>query len=306
MTRNILEFLEEEKIHPALLEEVRRFRADYPAEHSRFAARRIVPETFYYGKQVWEQAIAALLAGKNLLLSGPKATGKNVLADSLCALFDRPAWNVSFHIGMDAYGLIGSDTYDGEKVVFRPGPVYLTAVEGGFAVLDEVNMARNEALAVLHSALDHRRVIDVPGYDRIDVSPAARFIGTMNYGYAGTRELNEALSSRFVILSMPAIGGEDLERLLALRFPQLRERLRGQFVKLFLEINEKAKQGEISERALDLRGLLDAIALITYGTRAGDALDMCLVNKTFDEYERSLIHDVIAARIPADLTAGDL
>lgn len=37
--------------------------------------------------------------------------------------------------------------------------------------------------------------IDVPGYDKIDLHPAARFIGTMNYGYAGTKELNEALVS---------------------------------------------------------------------------------------------------------------
>ena len=48
-------------------------------------------------------------------------------------------------------------------------------------------------------------MIDVPGYDRIDLDEAARFIGTMNYGYAGTRELNEALVSRFAVLDMPAV-----------------------------------------------------------------------------------------------------
>ena len=35
--------------------------------------------------------------------------------------------------------------------------------------------------------------------------------------------------------------------------------------------------------------------------KSGDALDMCIVNKTFDAYERKLIHDVIGARIPSDL-----
>ena len=236
---DLLTFLQEEQIDPALIDGVREYRKNYPVEGSRYANRLIAPEAVYYGNAVWEKAIAAILTGRNLLLAGPKATGKNVLADNLCALFARPAWNVSFHIGMDAYGLIGMDTYDGEKVVFRPGPVYLAAKEGGFAVLDEVNMAKNESLAVLHAALDHRRVIDVPGYDRIDVSPAARFIGTMNYGYAGTRDLNEALSSRFVILSMPPISGEDLTRLLAARFPGMKERVRDQFVRLFLEIMKK-------------------------------------------------------------------
>ena len=46
--------------------------------------------------------LAALLCGKNLLLAGGKATGKNVLAENLAAAFGRPAWNVSFHVNMDA------------------------------------------------------------------------------------------------------------------------------------------------------------------------------------------------------------
>jgi nitric oxide reductase NorQ protein len=39
---------------------------------------------------VWEEAIAALLCGQNLLLAGPKATGKNVLAENLACVFGRP------------------------------------------------------------------------------------------------------------------------------------------------------------------------------------------------------------------------
>lgn len=57
----------------------------------------------------------------------------------------------------------------------------------------------------------YRRSIDVPGYDKIDLHPAARFIGTMNYGYAGTKELNEALVSRFLVIDMPAQTEESLE-----------------------------------------------------------------------------------------------
>ena len=167
-------------------------------------------------------------------------------------------------------------------------------------------MARNEALAVLHSTLDHRRMIDVPGYEKIDVHPAARFIGTMNYGYAGTRDLNEALSSRFAILQMPSISDTDLDRLLKERFPKMREQIRGQFVRLFLEIDKKAEAAEISERALDLRGLLDAIALTEKGIAAGDALGMCVVNKTFDSFKRGLIRDVINARIPQSLSREEI
>ena len=301
----LLSFLETEGVDAALLDGVRAFRAAYPTEDA-LVGRVPDPEYYYYGRETWSLALAALLAGKNLLLAGPKATGKNVLAENLAALFNRPLWNVSFHINTDAAYLIGTDTYDGTAVTFRPGPIWLCAAKGGFGVLDEINMAKNEALAVLHAALDFRRSLDVAGYDKIDLRPETRFIATMNYGYAGTRDLNEALTSRFAVLDMPVITAENLQKLIARRYPAIREKICDQLVRLYGELERKAESAEISDAALDLRGLLDAIALMEQGLSSGDALRMCIVNKSFDSYERGLIRDVIDARIPADLTRADV
>ena len=238
--------------------------------------------------------------------TGGKATGKNVLAENLAAAFGRPAWDISFHVNMDAASLIGMDTFAGGQVVFRPGPVYRCAQCGGFGVLDEINMAKNEALAVLHAVLDFRRAIDVPGYDRIPLAEETRFIATMNYGYAGTRELNEALTSRFAVVQMPTITQDNLEKLLRAQFPDLAAKYVHQFALLFLDLQKKCDSAEISTKALDLRGMLDALRLIRRGIPAGAALDMGITNKAFDSYEQGLIRDVIAARIPAKLDAGKL
>ena len=148
-------------------------------------------------------AIAGLLEGENLLLAGPKATGKNILAENLAYAFGRPIYNVSFHVNTNSGDLIGTDTFVNNEVCLRKGSIYQCAEYGGFGILDEINMAKNEALAVLHAVLDFRRAIDVPGYERIPLAEETRFIATMNYGYAGTRELNEALTSRFVVIQMP-------------------------------------------------------------------------------------------------------
>ena len=215
--------------------------------------------------------------------------------------FGRPSWDISFHVNMDASTLIGMDTFVGGQVVFRPGPVYSCAVSGGFGILDEINMARNEALAVLHATLDFRRSIDVPGYDRIPLAEETRFIATMNYGYAGTRELNEALTSRFVVIQMPPIGEENLKKLLTAQFPGLKAKYADQFARLFLDLQKKCESAEISTRALDLRGMLDAIRLMYRGVPAETALDMGITNKAFDTYEQGLIRDVIHARIPRGL-----
>ena len=198
---------------------------------------------------------------------------------------------------MDAASLIGTDSFENGKVVFREGPVYRCALNGGFGILDEINMAKNEALAVLHSVLDFRRVIDVPGYDRIVLKDETRFIATMNYNYAGTRELNEALSSRFVVIQMPPITQEDLQRLLKKQFPDMLDKYVKQFALLFLDFQKKCENTELSTKALDLRGMLDAIDLMHKGLSVKEALDLGITNKTFDIYEKQLIHDVINAKI---------
>ena len=282
--------------------------SDLPDEALPEALRPRIPASgfTYYGREVWEQALAALLCGENLLLAGGKATGKNVLAENLAAAFGRPAWDISFHVNMDAASLIGMDTFVDGAVTFRPGPVYRCAQCGGFGVLDEINMAKNEALAVLHAVLDFRRAIDVPGYERIPLAEETRFIATMNYGYAGTRELNEALTSRFAVIQMPTITEENLEKLLRAQFADLTDKYVHQFALLFLDLQKKCDSAEISTKALDLRGMLDALRLMRRGVAAGPALDMGITNKAFDSYEQGLIRDVIAARIPASLTAEKL
>lgn len=300
--RNPDELLKEAGVREDLIASASEFRKEHAVKEE-YQSRIPDPQYVYYGEKVWNEALSALLAGENILLSGPKATGKNVLADNLAVALGRPVWNVSFHVNADASYLMGTDTYDGEKVVFRKGPVTMAAQNGGICVLDEINMAKNEALAVLHSALDYRHIIDISGYDLIHIDAATRFIGTMNYGYAGTRELNEALTSRFAVISMPVIAKEDLHKLIVHAFPDIRDEIAVQFMNLFYELEEKAAHADISERAVDLRGMLDAIRLMKYGVRSGEALDMCLVNKTFDEYERKLIHDVIRARIPEEMNA---
>ena len=105
---------------------------------------------------------------------------------------------------------------------------------------------------------------------------------------------------------MPVITEDNLQKLISRRYPTISQKIRDQLVKLYGELERKAESAEISDAALDLRGLLDAIALMEQGLSSGDALEMCIVNKSFDAYERGLIRDVIHARIPADLKGGDI
>lgn len=301
----MLNFLKSEGISQSILEEIQRFRQKYSVQEV-LTHRIPVPRYLYYGKEIWEEAITALLCGENLLLVGPKATGKNVLAENLAAVFGRPSWDVSFYINTDAATLLGTDTFADGKVTLRKGPIYQCAENGGFGILDEINMAKNESLAVLHATLDFRRCIDMPGYDRISMHDATRFIATMNYGYAGTRELNEALASRFVVIDMPAITAEGLVKLLCREYPKLRPAYAEHFAGLFQDIQKKCDGGELSTKPLDLRGLVAAVRLMQTGLEGNRALELGLVNKSFDDFEKQLVRDVIRTRLPNVLTYGDV
>lgn len=298
-------YLQKLNINENLKKEINSYRENYPVSHE-LLYRIPKPDNLYYGDEIWNQAVTALLCGENILLVGHKATGKNIFAENLAAAFGRPKWDISFHVNMDAASLIGMDTFRNGEVTFRPGPVYSAAKSGGFAILDEINMAKSEAMAVLHATLDFRRTIDVPGYDRIDLHPATRFIATMNYGYSGTKELNEALVSRFAVIKMPMISKDNLIKLIQDKFETISEQAVEEFANVFLDLQKKCENSEISSKALDIRGLLDSIALMEKGLEVHTALDMGITNKSFDMYEQTLIKDTIGARISKKIKTEDL
>ncbi|MGL4911418.1 MAG: AAA family ATPase [Romboutsia sp.] len=301
----IINNLINQKVNDKLIEEALYFKQYYKLEDN--LQHRISNSiNYFYGKEIWEMAIASILEGENILLSGPKATGKNLLADNLSQLFGRPQWNTSFHINTDSTTLIGTDTFIDNEVKLRRGSVYECAIHGGFGVFDEINMAKNDAIAVLHSALDHRRVIDVPGYERINLHPATRFIGTMNYEYVGTKELNEALVSRFMVIDIPAVEDEKLMLILQNEFPDANQEKLTQFAGIFLDLQLKSENGEISSKSIDLRGLIGSLRTIRRGLNPELAINMGITGKTFDVYEKEIVGDIIRTRISSKWGTEDI
>ena len=73
-SRNILAFLEQEGVNPTILGQIRSFLDTYPMGNAEGIP---TPRYAYYGKEIWEQALTAILCGNNLLLAGGKMAGKN-------------------------------------------------------------------------------------------------------------------------------------------------------------------------------------------------------------------------------------
>lgn len=147
-----------------------------------------------------ENAITNILAGSNLCLAGPKGTGKNKLVEHLTRFFDMSLCDMQMSYDTAKEEIRGEPTInDDGKVAVRLSNILIAASKPSIICLDEANMARGSITSLLHSATDHRRYVEVPGYGEVKIHPQARFIITINEGdeYEGTRNLNGAFRDRF-------------------------------------------------------------------------------------------------------------
>jgi MoxR-like ATPase len=220
-----------------------------PEQVSRIPQPRYVPS----GKEV-VHAVASLCYGDGSqweapLLIGPKGSGKSTLAETLAAILYLPINKIFGGVDLNVESLLGGKTLVPDeagvdevteaklratakkagieigpileklrgsqlKVGCEPGLLLQSVLAGEMIVADEVNMINPEVTSLLHGLLDWQKVLSVPGYGVVQADPNFRLIGCMNFGYAGTRPLNEAFQDRFRSVSVPHLPKEQLADLL--------------------------------------------------------------------------------------------
>ena len=127
----------------------------------------------------------------------------------------------------------------------------------------------------------------------------------MNYGYAGTKELNEALVSRFMVIDMPSQDEETLDYILSSKFPTLKENAKKQWIGLFMDLQLEAKIVKSVQRLWIFEGFSD-IKTIKQGLKPRLAVQIGVVNKCFDIFEKEIVQDVVLTRIPDTWTPQDV
>lgn len=100
---------------------------------------------------------------------------------------------------------------------------------------------------------------------------------------------------------MPNITRENLNQLLMDTFPKLKEKYRNAFLDMFISLQFKSENNEISTKSVDLRGLISAIETMQVGLNPFDAILMGLANKSFDEFERQIVIDTIKTKVPPSI-----
>ena len=81
-----------------------------------------------------------------------------------------------------------------------------------------------------------------------------------------------------------------------------------QFIGVFMDLQKKSRKTVRSpQKALEyFEGLLAAMKIVRAGLSPLAAVQMGVVNKTFDIFEKEIVDDVVRTRIPEEWTKDDV
>jgi MoxR-like ATPase len=173
--------------------------------------------------------LAAVAAGRDLILEGPPGTSKTTLLRAITTEWGIPLVFVEGNADLTPGRLVGS--HNPARVLregylpdnFVDGPLLRAMRAGGFLYVEEFNRAPEDTVNTLLTALAERQVT-VPWLGTVTAASTFRLVASMNpYDNVGTNRLSTSMYDR---LGRLAVGYQDAESeraIVALRAPLLPE-----------------------------------------------------------------------------------
>lgn len=136
---------------------------------------------------------------KNIMIVGETGSGKTHFARFLAFKLGLPYKRLNLNGATTVEDLVGQIVPTEKGFQWVDGWLSKFMRFGGLLVLDEINMAQSDILALLNSVLDDERTLTLTQKDGEVIKAHKHFfvISTMNLNYEGTKPLNEALKDRF-------------------------------------------------------------------------------------------------------------
>lgn len=259
------------------------------------------PETLYEDSSgIVKRTIGYINKQRNLLFEGDKGVGKNVLTETLAWLYKRPLMEFSINSQHDNTALLGGKTIEGDengnsKMGFDLEVTIKAGQHGCILVFDEFNTGLAHALSVFNSWLDDRRRITVPGYGVVKAHKNFIAIAPQNKDYQGTFENNEATADRFVPIVFPQLN--KLKDVLLAKVPHVGMTVINKCDTLFTSIKKMVTDSQISDKAITIRGFIDACLVLDEDIPLKDALIDNVANRCSDLDDRKKILNAINAVI---------
>nr|WP_296768312.1 MoxR family ATPase [Rhodococcus sp. (in: high G+C Gram-positive bacteria)] len=231
--------------------------------------------------------LAAVAAGRDLLIEGPPGTSKSTLLGAITAEWGIPLLFVEGNADLTPARIVGHHNparvlrEDYSEDNFVAGPLVEAMRTGGFLYVEEFNRAPEDTLNTLLTAMAERRIA-IPRVGTVDALPTFRVVASMNpYDNVGTTRLSTSVHDRLCRL---AIGYQDAD----------------------------AERGIVALRTESdsLRLIADSVAItratrehedITQGSSVRGAIDLALVAQQLANLREVSIPEVADIDPPRDL-----
>jgi MoxR-like ATPase len=176
------------------------------------AARRRIASHLVGRERELELTLAAVAAGRDLILEGPPGTSKTTMLKAITEEWGIPLFFVEGNADLTPAKLVGHhnparvlrEDYSADN--FVAGPLVEAMERGGFLYIEEFNRAPEDTLNTLLTAMADR-TIAIPRVGTIQGAPSFRVVASMNpYDNVGTTRLSTSVHDR---LNRLAIGYQD-------------------------------------------------------------------------------------------------
>ncbi|GAB3309210.1 MoxR family ATPase [Geodermatophilus aquaeductus] len=209
--------------------------------------------------------LAAVAAGRDLVLEGPPGTSKTTILKAITAEWGIPLLFVEGNADLTPAKIVGHhnparvlrEDYSADN--FVPGPLVEAMERGGFLYIEEFNRAPEDTLNTLLTAIADR-TIAVPRVGTVTAAPTFRVIASMNpYDNVGTTRLSTSVHDRLCRL---AIGYQDepAERdIVALRAGGAEGELRTALVADGVAVTRATRAHPDVRQGSSVRGAIDTV-----------------------------------------------
>ena len=170
-----------------------------------------------------ELTLAAVAAGRDILLEGPPGTSKTTMFTAITEEWGIPLLFVEGNADLTPAKLVGhhnparvlKEDYSPDN--FVAGPLVEAMTKGGFLYIEEFNRAPEDTLNTLLTAMADRSIA-VPRVGKIKAKPTFRVIASMNpYDNVGTTRLSTSVHDRLNRLSVSYQDAPSEEAIVRLR-----------------------------------------------------------------------------------------